>query len=274
MTEHPDPRLIHRYTTGDQHLDEVTVWSLESHLETCAECRAQQADLLHGLDVSGVLGTGRDVLEQVALQLDDRIRTGPAPQPAHRWRVQGRRWGVWLLFPWVAMTSGVLLAALALSWAAPHRPSLVLLLAPVLPLLGVAGTWSRRTDPAWELVAGSPRTGVWLLLRRTAVVLAVVIPLLLAAGWAGGLSPGLWLLPSLGLVLSTLALGERVGLVPAAGGIWTVWMLGVLVPTLITARIPVVLQASSAPGWIVLILLAAGTVALRSGGYSRLISRL
>jgi hypothetical protein len=275
MSEHPDTRLIHRYTTGDQDLDEVTLWSLEAHLESCSECRDQQADLLLGPEVAGGLDTGRAVLQRVALELDERIRIGPGPQPAGRqWRAVGRRWAVWSLIPWIAMTVGVLLAALGLSRIAPENPSLVLLIAPVLPLLGVAGTWSRRTDPAWELIAGSPRVGLWLLLRRTAVVLAVVIPLLLLAGWAGGLSPALWLLPCLGLVLTTLAVGERVGLVPAAVGIWAVWTFTVLVPSLLTSRVPSVLTAAAAPGWIALILLAAGTVAVRRAGYPRLISRL
>jgi hypothetical protein len=35
-----------------------------------------------------------------------------------------------------------------------------------------------------------------------------------------------------------------------------------------------VLTAAAAPGWIALILLAAGTVAVRRAGYPRLISRL
>lgn len=271
---HPDAVLIRRYTIGDPHLDEVSQWSLEAHLEACAECRAQQADLLRSADTNGVLTTGRDVLDRVALALDERIATGPAPVPVGRRWAARRRWAVWSLFPWVAMTIGVLLAALALSHVAPHRPSLVLLIAPVLPLLGVAGTWSQRADPAWELIAGSPRMGLWLLLRRTAAVLVVVIPLLLVAGWAGGLSPALWLLPCLGLVVTTLALGERFGLVPAAAGIWAVWTLTVLVPSLVTAQVPVVLEASAAPGWAALILLAAGTIAARARGYGRLIRGL
>jgi hypothetical protein len=273
VSEHPNPRLIRGYTIGDP-LDEVTLWSLEAHLESCAVCRSQQAQLLVGPDPGGVLASGSDVLRQVAQELDQRLSTEPPPQPASpRWRVLRRRWAAWSLLPWVAVTGGVLLAALALSSAAPHRPSLVLLVAPVLPLLGVAGTWSRRSDPAWELIAGSPRAGLWLLLRRTAVVLLAVIPLLLMASWAGGLSPALWLLPCLGLVLSTLALGERVGLVPAATGIWAVWTATVLLPSLVTERVPAVLQASAAPGWLALILLAAAVVALRSDGYSRLVGR-
>ena len=274
MSEHPNVLLIQRYTTGDPDLDEVSLWSLEAHLEFCADCRAQQADLFRGQDVGGVLGAGRDVLDRVALALDERIATGPAPQPVGRRWAARRRWAVWSLFPWVAMTIGVLLAALALSRAAPHRPSLVLLIAPVLPLLGVAGTWSRRTDPAWELIAGSPRIGLWLLLRRTATIRVAVIPLLLAASWAGGLSPALWLLPCLGLVVSTLALGEWIGLVPAAAGIWAGWTLTVLVPSLVTAQVPAVLEASAAPGWTVLTLIATATIAARARGYGQLISRL
>ena len=284
MTEHPAAQLIQRYTTGDPHLDEVSLWSLEAHLELCAECRAQQADLFRGadasgaldaggvLDASGSLDAGRDVLARVALALDDQIASGPAPAPVGpRWAAQ-QRWAAWSLFPWVAMTIGVLLAALALSHTAPHRPSLVLLLAPVLPLLGVAGSWSRRTDPAWELIAGSPRVGLGLLLRRTAAVLVIVIPLLLAAGWLGGLSPALWLLPCLGLVLTTLVLGDRIGLVPAAAAIWAGWTATVIVPSLLSAEVPGVLEASAAPGWVALILFAAGAVALRSREYIRLTS--
>jgi hypothetical protein len=113
-----------------------------------------------------------------------------------------------------------------------------------------------------------------LLLRRAVAALAVVIPLLLLASWAGGLSPALWLLPCLGLVVTTLALGERLGLVPAAIGIWAAWTLAVLVPSLVTAEMPFVLEASAAPGWAALILLAASAIAVQARGFDRLISRL
>jgi hypothetical protein len=273
VSEHPGVPMIQRYTSGDPHLDEVSLWSLEAHLEMCASCRAQQAALLRRED-DAVLGSGRDLLDRVARALDEQIAIGPHPAPVERRWAASRRWAAWSLFPWVALTTGVLLAALALSGAAPHRPSVVLLIAPVLPLLGIAGTWTRRTDPAWELIAGSPRMGLWLLLRRAAAALAVVIPLLLLASWAGGLSPALWLLPCLGLVVSTLALGERFGLGPAALGIWAAWTLAVLVPSLVTAEMPFVLEASAAPGWVALILLAASAIAVRARGFDRLIHRL
>ena len=71
------------------------------------------------------------------------------------------------------------------TWRASRRPpgpSLLLLLAPVAPLLGVAAAWARGTDPAYELVAATPRAGLYLVLRRTLAVLVVVIPALTVAG--------------------------------------------------------------------------------------------
>ena len=65
-------------------------------------------------------------------------------------------------------------------------PSWVLLAAPVLPLLGVAASWSRALDPAHELVAATPAAGLPLLLWRTLVVLAVVVPAALVAGVVTG----------------------------------------------------------------------------------------
>ena len=60
---------------------------------------------------------------------------------------------------WLAMVVGVTLLALLLDLADTGygEVSLVLLLAPVLPVLGVAASWSRGLDPAYELTASVPR---------------------------------------------------------------------------------------------------------------------
>ena len=92
----------------------------------------------------------------------------------------------------------------------------MLLAAPVLPLLGVAASWSRVFDPAYDLVAATPAAGLSLLLRRTAVVLAVIVPAALLAGVvtdADGVAT--WLLPCLALTAAALALGSVTGLVRA-----------------------------------------------------------
>ncbi|MEK8174581.1 hypothetical protein NKH77_52840 [Streptomyces sp. M19] len=79
----------------------------------------------------------------------DRGEPAPARQrtravAAHRWRL------AWTLLPWLAVTVAVLGCGVLLDSAAPSLPSLVLLLAPVAPLPGVAVAWSRRIDPVWS----------------------------------------------------------------------------------------------------------------------------
>ena len=106
------------------------------------------------------------------------------------------------MVPWLAMVVGVTLVALLLdlSDTGSGEVSLVLLLAPVLPVLGVAASWSRGLDPAYELTASVPRAGLYLvlgvvisismqfagvLLVFNFLVLPAVTGLLLARGMTG-----------------------------------------------------------------------------------------
>lgn len=146
--------------------------------------------------------------------------------------------------------------------------SLVLLLAPVLPVLGVAASWSRGLDPAYELTASVPRAGLYLVLRRTASVLAVVVPALLVAGWLTGVTAAQWLLPCLAFTSATLALGGVVGVTRAAAGLAGLWALAVVAPSLVTSRTAVALQTGSLPGWGALLVLGTAVVIVRRGAYS------
>ena len=109
------------------------------------------------------------------------------------------------------------------------RP-LLLLAAPLLPVVGVAVSYGRHADPLYETVAATPSAGLRLLLVRTTLVLAVCVPLLTAAGWlmpAQGDSPGAaaWLLPGLALTLLTLATGSYLGCLRASAVTGTAWLL-------------------------------------------------
>jgi hypothetical protein len=214
------------------------------------------------------------MLQAVGTALAERIDSEPAPTPmAGPWARARRRWIVWSFLPWVLMTGLVLLAAFVLDWLAPEHPSLVLLVAPVAPLLGVAAAWNRRTDPAWELVAGSPRSGIWVLLRRTLGVLLLVIPPFMVASWAGANSPVVWLLPCLTLTIAALAAGARFGIHRAAAGIAVLWAVGVWVPALVSQQVPVILTPVSLPFWAVLGMVAVAVVAVRADDYRHLASR-
>ena len=238
MTTHPTPALISRYASGGAVVDDTTIWAVEAHLETCAACRAVLADAVDP-------GT-QNLLDRVADGIASGIAAGPAPVRHHRLRRTGVAARV---LPWLVTATGLMLAAALFEWTFDSLPSLVLLVAPVAPLLPVAAVWSRRVDPAWELTATMPRTGLPLLMRRTLGVLSAVMPVLAVAGWVTGHSPGLWLLPVLGFTAGTLALGTVVGVDRAALALALTWCAGVVAPSLADGRLPAILTGNSLPGW-------------------------
>ncbi|MGI5211775.1 hypothetical protein [Plantactinospora sp. CA-290183] len=264
MTPHPSPAVIARYTDLEAHLDEATVWSVEVHLDDCADCRALVAD--------GTTDDTRALLDRVAAGVSRGRAAGPAPAPRRRLPVALHRWAAWHLVPWLVMTVAVLGCAVLLQVLTPGLPSLVTLLAPVAPLPGVAVAWSRRHDPAWELIAGTPSAGLAMLLRRTAAVLVVVVPALALANTRTGGSLALTLLPCLAFTAATIALGAFIGVRVAAVGLGLVWMLVAVAPAVVTADLPAVLQPASSGGWALLALALAGFAATRADNFRRLAS--
>lgn len=264
MTTHPSPAVIARYADRQTDLDEVTAWSVEVHLEDCPGCRA--------LVAGSTTDDTRAMLALVAAGVDRAIAAGPAPAARRRWSGVRNRWLVGHLVPWLTMTVAVVGCAVLLQALTPGMPSLVALLAPVAPLPGVAIAWSRRHDPAWELIAGTPAAGLAMLLRRTAAVLAVVVPALALASTRTGVSLALALLPCLAFTAGTIALGAFVGVRRAAAGLGSAWALAVVVPAVVTAELPVVLQPGSSLGWALLTLTLAGLAATRATSFRRLSS--
>jgi len=255
MTHVPDASLA-AYAAADPALDDAAAWAVEAHLEGCAECRARLA----GLPDAAL----RTLLDQVQVGIDRGVREGPRPTRERAWRRRARRWATWAVLPWAALTVAAVLTAFLLDRAFPQRPSLVLLLAPVAPLAGLAVAWSRRSDPAWEVIAGTARAGLELLLRRTLVVLATVIPPLAVAGWFLGESPALWLLPCLTFTATTLLVGSRIGVARAATVLAVGWLVVVAAPALLTERLPVLIRPASLPGWLAAAVVVTALVLLRA----------
>ncbi|MFD6609333.1 zf-HC2 domain-containing protein [Micromonospora chalcea] len=217
MTAHVPPQALAAYAAGGP--DDAATWTVEVHLEGCAECRDRLGELA-APPLRALLGDAREaILEQA--------RTGPRPAPRRPLRRWWLRWTDWSLLAWAAMTSTAILAAVLLDRNYPEQPSTVLLLAPVAPLAGLAVAWSHRANPAWEVVAGTARAGLELLLRRTLAVLLLVAPVLAVAGLAVGRNPVLWLLPCLTFVAATLLLGSRVGVPLAAAVLGGGWLAAV-----------------------------------------------
>ncbi|GIJ30245.1 membrane protein [Micromonospora qiuiae] len=263
MITHPTLAQIDRYAAGDPGLDEPSVWAIEVHLEGCADCRARLA--------GSTTMDSRAVIERVATSLDREIAATPAPAGrSWSWSVLRHRWLVGTLLPWLAMTAAVLACAALLGVLWTGLPSVVLLIAPLAPLPGVAVAWHRRADPAWELIAATPAAGLTTLLRRTAAVLAFVIPALAVAGAGTGASLALMLLPCLAFTAAALLLGTLVGVRRAAIGLIAIWTLAVIAPSLAAARVPVVLAAESARSWALATALLIIMALFRVNGFRRL----
>ena len=267
MTTHPTLSEIDSYAEGGPGLDEATVWSIEVHLESCGDCRARLA--------GSTTATSRALIAQVAAAVDREIAAGPTPRSRAFFRTPVRqRWFVAALLPWVAMTAAVLGTATLLTSILPQLPSIVLLLAPLAPLPGVAAAWSRRADPAWELIAGTPSAGLTMLLRRTAVVLVLVIPVLAAVASVGASrpNPALLLLPCLAFTAATLLLGSLVGVQRAAIGLMAAWAAAVVAPSLASAELPVLLEPAATGAWALLTVVLAALTLLRAGSFRRITS--
>lgn len=181
--------------------------SVEAHLIRCAACRA---DLVPHAP-SAVIDTGRDLL-RVALV---RRRHPFIVRVAHRLGLPDSL--ATLLTESRAMSDAWLaalivafgFAAVADTFSGRVGDAVFLLVAPLVPVVGVAMVFT-NTEPALEQIArATPFSSLRLLLLRTVAVLVTGLPLCLAAAALRMDGPGalaVWLLPALAGTVLVLAL--------------------------------------------------------------------
>ncbi|MFG6200032.1 zf-HC2 domain-containing protein [Nonomuraea sp. JJY05] len=211
--------LRERYLEG--RLEAALAMSVDAHLGRCAACRA-------------AVPYDKDWLAASWARLEAELIT-PRPSLSERFLRHG---GVpdhlarllsatpTLSRTWLAAVVAVLAFAVVAAREQAELLPAFLIVAPVLPLAGIALAYGPRVDPAHELVAATPLSGPRLLLTRATAVLAVSVVL---AGLASPLlpaPPGLaaaWLLPALAAASGCLALSSRLPVPIAAlavGGAW------------------------------------------------------
>ncbi|MEV8307973.1 zf-HC2 domain-containing protein [Streptomyces flavidovirens] len=311
--------LAARYAAGT--VAEADAWSLERHVEVCRRCAQRVSAAVRAGTAGPALTSIREAVLATATpaaQPASAASAAPSPTRSTRpLRSVGGRFGrvVWAAGPalrgaWVVAVVLVAAGAVGLAYGAGFhgaRP-LLLALAPLLPLAGVAVSYGRHADPMYEISASTPSGGLRLLLIRTAAVLGVSLPLLTAAGAAlptttattatataaattatatahGVPGAAAWLLPGLALTLGALALGSYVGCRTAAAVVGCAWGLAVALPTLtlpgrsaavwLTGDLALPLaQYFDGPlaqgGWAVAAALCAGVLALRRTSFDRL----
>ncbi|MEO3816998.1 zf-HC2 domain-containing protein [Plantactinospora sp. B24E8] len=209
---------------AEDRLADVDAWSVEAHLDRCPACRGRLP-----LDEATV-----HLVDEVGAALRDRLPVQGRARPGTRWRRSAVLLGAGpaARAGWVGSVAVTLaLVAAVATDILPMKPWVLLLAAPVLPVLGVASSYGRHTDPLHDLVASTPYAGLRIVLWRTLSVLAVAVPVSLAAGAVSGIGvPGLWLLPCLTLTVLTLGLGAVVEPYRAGIGVAVGWALLVLAP--------------------------------------------
>ncbi|MGV9454789.1 zf-HC2 domain-containing protein [Streptomyces sp. NPDC003635] len=314
MTDwHAPDALVTRYTDGT--LPDPDAWSLEKHLESCPSCATRVSRAVAATAAGPVLA---DVREAVLGAAPHKHLTSPAESPtsAARLRPSRPRWAaprrrppspaesptpaarlrtarlLWAAGPavrgaWLPALLLVAVGAVVLAYGADFagaRP-LLLAVAPVVPVAGVALSYGAHADPLHELAAATPSAGLRLVLTRTAVVLAVSLPPLTLAGLVlpsyGAPGAAAWLLPGLALTLASLALGGWLGLRTATAVTGGGWLCAVLAPVLavpddaLSARLTDQLSAyvGGAPaqgGWAAAAVVCAALLAARRTAYDRL----
>lgn len=176
---------------------------------------------------------------------------------------------------WAALATVVLFGLAA---ADPQRPresiAGFLLLAPLVPLLGVASSYGAGADPAYELTLSTPRSGLRLVLLRTITVLVASFVALAATSV---LLPGrsalafAWLLPSLAVASGALALSTVVSPRRTVVVVGAAWLLAAAVVNGATNDRLSLFGPVAQVVCLVLALTAAVVVALRREAYARLV---
>lgn len=202
----------------------------EAHLLACRRCSGS----VNSAVLSGAYGAR---LGAVRGALFDRLGGPPPsdPPPGEPPSARPGGGGPWRRPPWLAAVHGLrppwLLAVLGVCAAgtglahfdgSTDTLPVLLLLAPLLPLLCVAASYGGKADPFAEVTRTTPAGGLRLLLIRTGQVLALCVPLLAATTYALSarapahpqarleVGPAGWLLPCLVLTLTTLLLSSYV----------------------------------------------------------------
>lgn len=227
MTWHAHPEHLDAYAAGV--LAGPSADSVEAHLLDCAACRARISERVSVPDdvwsaiVTAIEEPPTSALERALVRLGCPEHTARllAATPSLR--------ASWL----TAVTVTLLFAAVAARLLPGDRGfALYLVLAPLVPLVGVAAAYTgggRGSQLMDELATAAPTPNEWLLLLRAVAVLIVSCALVAAAAAIGlphlGWVAVAWLLPALALTSGTLALATVVPLRLGAGALGLTWLI-------------------------------------------------
>lgn len=221
---HASPALMERYSRGD--VSDAAAYSVEAHLVSCADCRELIAGQVEPTRVDAVWHGILDELDAPRPGLVERFLLR-LRVPDHMARLLAATPS--LRLSWLLALVATLTFAVAAAHIGPGDGALFLVVAPLLPVAGVAAAYGRAFDPAAAVSTATPAAGVHLVAVRSAAVLTTTVGLSLIAAAAlpaGGVVAWGWLLPGLGLSLATLAAATVVDATRAAIALSGAWIAG------------------------------------------------
>jgi hypothetical protein len=227
QTWHADRQLIEAYVAGG--LDAVHAASVEQHLNRCHECRLAIRPLADQPALDRAWTGIRDRVESPRLPLPIRIarRCGVTEPTGVLLAATTSLRTSWVVSSLVALA----FATLAVALAGENALAPFLLVAPMVPIVGVAAAYGHQQDPLETLVVTTPYGRTRLILLRTVAVLVSVVPCAVVLGL---FLPGpvwlavAWLGPALTLVPVLMALASFVGPRNAAAAVAIAWSGAVL----------------------------------------------
>jgi hypothetical protein len=225
-TWHAADDLLVRYVRGDA--GAVQGASLEQHLVHCADCRTRIATHVDAAPLGAVWARIQEQAQAPAPSLVERvlIRLGVSEPDALLVSVAPSLRTSWLFG--LAVTLGFV--GLSAAYGGSRGLALFLLVAPLVPVAGVAFAYGPDVDPAYEVGVAVPYPAARLLLLRSGAVLATSLPLVLAAAL---LVPALswtaisWLLPALAFTAVMLAASTWTKPTVTGVALGIVWVCGV-----------------------------------------------
>jgi hypothetical protein len=223
---HAGPVALHDYVEGK--LDDVRALSVEAHLLECDPCRLKLADLCDRGRLEAVWDRVAAVVEEPKRSRAEWVlrRVGVPEYVARLLAATPSLSGAWLAAVALSLVFAVVAAILG-HWGSVG----FLVLAPLLPVAGVAIAYGPWLDPIYEVSVAAPLSNFTLLLLRASATLASTV---LLAGAAAAALPGppwqaaAWLLPSLALTVAALALGSYVSQEVAAVVVGLAWIAAVV----------------------------------------------
>lgn len=209
-TWHADGDLLAAYVTG--RLGAIEGASVEQHLARCAECRAATTNHVDPRLLARGWEGVRDTVQSPPLPVLIRLarRCGLAEPTSVVLAATASLRTAWIVGAFVALA----FTTLAVGLAGEDLLAPFLLVAPLVPVIGVAAAYGPQQDPLETLVVTAPYGRTRLILVRTLAVLGSVLPFSVVLGlflpgpaWLAAA----WLGPALALVPILLALSSFVG---------------------------------------------------------------